>query len=500
MTTKTPKKKVVKTVIEYKCSPLVSFVNRVSAIINSDDTTVMARNKPVDFTRHRCFSSSSTIMYFAFRHRTNTGFELNSFFSDVGKLKNRISRQALFANGKKLNPYVFRYLTQETSKEFYKSELVKKLNGYIVLAEDGTTIEVPDTPDAIRYYTLRGNGKLSIADQIEDAKRKIKLAMLYDVLNGNIIDFTYNNFNYSEIPMCMNHLYTLKNHVTDDPGKYLLLADRYYPSLKIFSFIEYMGMKYCIRGKKNFYKNLVKEMKSDDEVIEVTPYKLAFKELSKYPECEAYFKENESIKIRVVRHRYKYTDKDGKEAATELLYFTNLSKDEFSAEDIIDLYSRRWGIETDYKNLKSILEIERHISTNLNIAECCILGKIFMMSIFGIIGKEIDDILRNVYMISKAEGNADKYQYEVNTQQMIDVLRKQGILDGILNGRKRKIRNAITTVIELLNKIKVPIRPDRHYPRWNKYVVSPPKNRYRIDGREHAKVKRFKGIYRTVRK
>lgn len=128
------------------------------------------------------------------------------------------------------------------------------------------------------------------------------------------------------------------------------------------------------------------------------------------------------------------------------------------------------------------------------------MGKIFMMSIFGIIGKEIDDVLRNVYLISKSEGNADKYQYEVNTQQMIDVLRKQGILDGILNGRKRKIRDAITTVIELLNKIKVPIRRDRHYPRWNKYVVSPPKNRYRIDGREHAKVIRFKGIYKTVRK
>ena len=407
-------------------------------------------------------------MYFAFRHRINTGFELNSFFSDVGRLRDRISRQALFANGKKLNPYVFRYLTQESSKEFYKSGLVKKLNGYIVVAEDGTTIEVPNTPEAIRYYTLRGNGKLSIADQIEDAKRKMKLAMLYDVLNGNIIDFTYNNFNYSEIPMCMNHLYTLKNHVTDDPGKYLLLADRYYPSLKIFSFVEYMGMKYCIRGKKNFYKNLVREMKSDDEVIEVTPYKAA--------------------------------DKDGEEVTAELLYFTNLSKDEFSAEDIIDLYSRRWGIETDYKNMKSILEIERHISADLNIAECCIMGKIFMMSIFGIIGKEIDDVLRNVYLISKSEGNADKYQYEVNTQQMIDVLRKQGILDGILNGRKRKIRDAITTVIELLNKIKVPIRRDRHYPRWNKYVVSPPKNRYRIDGREHAKVIRFKGIYKTVRK
>ena len=500
MTTKTLKKKVVKKVVEYKCSPLVSFVNKVSMIINSDDTRVMARNKPVDFTRQRCFGYSSTIMYFAFRHRINTGFELNSFFSDVGRLRDRISRQALFANGKKLNPYVFRYLTQESSKEFYKSGLVKKLNGYIVVAEDGTTIEVPNTPEAIRYYTLRGNGKLSIADQIEDAKRKMKLAMLYDVLNGNIIDFTYNNFNYSEIPMCMNHLYTLKNHVTDDPGKYLLLADRYYPSLKIFSFVEYMGMKYCIRGKKNFYKNLVREMKSDDEVIEVTPSKAAFKELSKYPECEAYFKENESIRIRVVRHRYKYTDKDGEEVTAELLYFTNLSKDEFSAEDIIDLYSRRWGIETDYKNMKSILEIERHISADLNIAECCIMGKIFMMSIFGIIGKEIDDVLRNVYLISKSEGNADKYQYEVNTQQMIDVLRKQGILDGILNGRKRKIRDAITTVIELLNKIKVPIRRDRHYPRWNKYVVSPPKNRYRIDGREHAKVIRFKGIYKTVRK
>lgn len=68
-------------------------------------------------------------------------------------------------------------------------------------------------------------------------------------------------------------------------------------------------------------------------------------------------KQNPVLRIRVVKYKYTYTNKKGNEGKTELLYFTNLSKEEFSTEEIVQLYSMRWDCEISYRTLKTDQEL-----------------------------------------------------------------------------------------------------------------------------------------------
>jgi len=49
----------------------------------------------------------------------------------------------------------------------------------------------------------------------------------------------------------------------------------------------------------------------------------------------------------------------------EMTYFTNLPKEEFEKRKIEDLYSKRWDIKVACKTLKTQLELERNVSTNV---------------------------------------------------------------------------------------------------------------------------------------
>ena len=75
--------------------------------------------------------------------------------------------------------------------------------------------------------------------------------------------------------------------------------------------------------------------------------------------------QNSELKIRVVKRNYIYYDELEMRQVQEMTYFTNLPKEEFEKRKIEDLYSKRWDIKVAYKTLKTQLELERNVSTNV---------------------------------------------------------------------------------------------------------------------------------------
>lgn len=73
-----------------------------------------------------------------------------------------------------------------------------------------------------------------------------------------------------------------------------------------------------------------------------------------------------------------------------MIYFTNLDSQQFSTEEILQLYSMRWDIEVSYKTLKTTLELERFISEDGDAARNCVYGKVLFHNIAGIIRKELN--------------------------------------------------------------------------------------------------------------
>jgi hypothetical protein len=424
----------------------------------------------------------SLIYYFIFRNKKTTNAELTHFYSSIDKLEKRISKQALNKAIRKLNPNVFVYLINEFAKIFYASRLPKDYHGYCLIAEDGTYVEIPY--NVYNIYDFRFVMNQHVHDMFDVKKIQSKAGGLYDITNGLFIDFSLRPAPYSETPLAFEHLYRTQNIFAGK--KIIYLADRYYGSAEIISHLEYLGYNYIIRGKSNFYRAQVALMTSDDEWINVKIDEKWRKRFRFSNEASELRKDDPAMKIRVVKKEYQYINDKGEICKENLVYFTNLDENEFCSDEIIELYSKRWDIEVSYKTLKTTQEIERHISEDGDVARNCIYGKILFHNLSGIIRKEMNNQL-----------SQEKKEYVVNITQLHEMIYDSNILYSMINGQQIKIKKKIDNIVKLINKIKVPVRPNRHCKRWGKVIVSAPSYRYRLDGRNHPKLYRYKGALMT---
>lgn len=313
-------------------------------------------------------------------------------------------------------------------------------------------------------------------------------AALYDVTNGLIVDFKMKRYKDSEIPIAIEQLTSIPL-LNGHPAIYL--ADRYYNSVELFSILESMGLKYCIRGKSNFFKHYVEKMETNDEWIRVEIDKPWQRRL-KYEQPKERFSKDPYIDIRVVKHHYVIHTKDGKTESVDLLYFTNLSQEEFDSNEIAHLYSKRWAIETGYKTLKTDLEWERYFSKDCDSETCAIYAKVVFHNLCGILRKEIDQELA----ANNSEEN--KYEYQVNCKQLSELIRDEKIMRWMRNNNPDRITRIIDLIKAQINKIKVPVRPDRHYKRWGRVIKQGKPMRFRLDGRDWPNTRPYNGILITI--
>lgn len=162
-----------------------------------------------DFTRIRKFPWYDLILYLIFRHCSTTNQELTEYFTGKSDIDNRISKQALFKAVEKLNPNVFRHLFKCFALSFYQSQLVKYFKGYILLSEDGTTLETPRTDASVRENGYVINQYIRDED---DVHKVISASSgLYDVMNGFYLDFMIRPFAYPEPALAVQHLQTTQD-------------------------------------------------------------------------------------------------------------------------------------------------------------------------------------------------------------------------------------------------------------------------------------------------
>ena len=339
---------------------------KFGAYIRSEEVRELCRKRSSDFTRIYKFPWFDILLYIIFRCKECVTTELSNYYAGIGWSEKRVSRQAAFKALKKLNPRVFDPLIHKFNELFYKSPLVKTFRNYLLITVDGTTLNFPAGRLSLQRFGYIKNG--SIRTDADAKKATSRSSALYDVTNGIILDFVMRRYEDSEIPIAIEQLGRIIQYLRGKAA--IFLADRNYDSVEVFSILEGYGMKYCIRGKANFFKHYVAKMKSSDEWINVLIDKTWQKRL-KYDQHRQRFEKDPWIRIRVVKYRYTYFTKKSIPVTTELIYFTNLCEDEFSSSDIASLYAKRWQIEVSYKTLKTDYEWERFFSRDC--AEQCVL-------------------------------------------------------------------------------------------------------------------------------
>lgn len=265
-----------------------------------------------------------------------------------------------------------------------------------------------------------------------------------------------NHWTMSEIPMAYEQIKMIQDIINKE--KCILLADRYYGSTDLFLYLESLNYKYCFRGKKNLYKNHLDENIKDG--IFYIPLDDAWIKRFKIEEVKEIAFNKKELVIRVVR--FSKSEITGKKETNdeEIILFTNLSQEEFSTKEIIELYGLRWRIETGYGTLKTKLEFERVTSEKVNVILQDIYSQIIVHNqIF---------LLKN--LCDKKINSTSKYKYQVNINNLINLFRKW--LPIILN-QISKLSKRISLIISKILKNKEPIRKNRLFPRWNAYINKP---------------------------
>ena len=472
---------------------IAKLFRKFGAYIRSEEVRELCRKNPSDFTRVFKFPWFDILLYVIFRCKECVSSELSHYFAGIGSSEKRISRQAAFKALKKLNPRVFEPLIHKFTESFYRSSLVKTFKGYLLLAVDGTTLNLPAGKLSLQRFGFDKNKYIKTE---KDAKKATsRSSALYDVANGIILDFVMRRYKDSEIPIAIEQLSRIVPYIRGRAA--IFLADRYYDSVEVFSILEEYGMKYCIRGKSNFFKHYVEKMKSNDEWIDVFIDKVWKKRL-KYDQPRERFEKEPWIRIRVLKYRYTYYTKNGIPITADLIYFTNLSEDEFSYAKIISLYAKRWQIEVSYKTLKTDYEWERFFSSECDTEICAIYGKVIFHNLCGVIRKQLDQMLEEDLVIPE-NAETNKYAFRVNIKQLSNLIRDEGLCRALRSGNTGKMKDIFILAVHMIHKIKVSVRPDRHEKRWGKVVASSHPARFRLDGRNWPNTVKVKGRLHTIK-
>jgi len=411
-------------------------LNIIKIKVNSKALKERGKNNAESFTRKRKMGFVNLMHYILNKKGLSTNMEINNFFNKTNQ-DITMSAQSLLDQRLKLNPEVFIDLNQEYLKTFYdeyEETDVKTYKGYLLKAIDGSDFEIPNTKKSKETYGV-------VKTKIESIPRAT-VSTCYDLLNQYILDVIPEKFRTSEIEMAKRHM--LKDQEITKGYQSIYIMDRNYVSLEFMTYMIKNNIKFLSRLQSSYYEKETNKMNSIDEVVELEHTKDRLdKRIFRDKELRKYAKSKTSTKIRIL----KYILNTG-----EIEYLiTNM--EDFEYEEIVNLYSKRWGIETLYNSLKNKLQIEKFTSSNKTIIEQDIYAGVLVYNMIQTMKNEATE-----------EIEQKKYKHEMRVNENIAIgLFKNEMIDILLEEDDEKRLEKYDNLSKKMLKYKIPIRKDRNY-------------------------------------
>lgn len=354
-----------------------------------------------------------------------------------------ISKPGYLKQRMKLNPEAFKVLYQSHNKNFYQDADVEPYTykGYLVLAADGSDINIPTTVETVEKY-----GSASVRGGKPCAQ--IGLGCIYDVLNRFILDSSITKVKFDEMRVAQEQLSNIKDTI-GDRYPYMVIMDRGYPSTPAFlKFID-DGIYFVARLKSSDYKAEQKALKSNDEDVEIALTKARRRNYIGKKE-ESIMMSRDLFSLRMVKVNF---DNDTSEVLA-----TNLPRETFPEECFAEIYHMRWGIETAYEVLKDRLKIENFTGIKPILIEQDINSTIYVSNL-------AEDIICDIEEEDKEHLKNDyKHTMQLNRNLSIGLLKSDLIYILIETDANRK-SELLQALYDEIRVNVVPIRPDRHYHR-----------------------------------
>ena len=355
----------------------------------------------------------------------------------------QVSKAAYHNQRMKLNPEAIKFLYQYHNKNYYQNpdEMPRLYRGYLMLAADGSGINIPTTEETLEIFGAVGR---------KDARLQAQLGLgcLYDVLNRFVLDSDINRGKFHEMGVAEKQIAGVRE-IIGDKYPFMVLMDRGYPSIPAIMRMIRDKISFVMRLASSDFKSEQHAMNSDDEDVEI---KLTASRRNNYrgTEDEELVMQQDSFMLRMVR----VTLDTGE---TEVL-ITNLPREEFPQEAFKEIYHYRWGIETAYETLKDRLQMENFSGVKARILVQDIYSTIYVNNL-------AEDIIHDVENEHEERlQHGYKHKMMLNRNVSIGIL-KDELIHAIIATDSEKKAQIMQSIYDELARNVVPIRPDRHYDR-----------------------------------
>ena len=428
------------------CRKIRDTLHRFTADMAHVDTrtfvTVCRELNATAFTRDRKLPLTALIYSIICRKGLSLSLEVREFMARF-RPGQELSKPGYLKRRMLLNPKAFLFLVDNHNRNFYSDGVARTFGNHLVLAVDGSTVLIPSTQENIDTYGTSGR-------KGNKPQAALGLSCVHDVLNKMTVGADIFRANFDERAAAREQMIHLRDVIGDQP--FLITMDRGYCSAPLFLWMEQQNISFVSRLRVNDFLDERQSMDSDDCDVQIafTPQRIA--NHSGTPDGEAMAKAGH-MNLRFVRVRL--------EKGTEEILATNLTRDEFSSEQIVELYGLRWGVETAFDFLKNCLQLENFTGTKPRLILQDIYATIYVSNVAADIALEAEHELAR--MESK-RSKPRKHPVGINRSFVIGALKNDMIYCLLVDDPTKREKLLMRLYYDILKHVE-PIRPDRNYPR-----------------------------------
>lgn len=300
------------------------------------------RNPSADFTRDRMLNFEDTVNLILSMGSAPINRELLDYFQYVSP--SVPSASAFVQQRAKILPDAFRTLFLRFNSCFAESS---SLDGFRLLACDGTDLDFYGSPADAEYYFIPGNASVGCCT--------IHVNTLYSLCSRRYVDAVIQPCHGKDDFRAFCDM--VDRTPQEEAGKTIFITDRGFASLNVYAHVIEKGAFFLIRAKETEAMKLAGRRTGEfDTAAHVTLVRRRIPQVRSNPEVRfvwkgcsfdflAYGAEGAyEMSLRVVCIRLPG-------GAYEYLV-TNLPPDRFPPDILKELYYRRWGVETSFRELK----------------------------------------------------------------------------------------------------------------------------------------------------
>ena len=391
------------------------------------------RAQATDFPRERVWTGPVVIVLMVRGQKVSLQTTVNKFFSAVGDVWRVVTASAYRQARQKVQPEVFVHLNAVACEEFYtrygEDNAVGRWHGQRVLGVDGSYLNLPDTEETRREFSVQTN-------QHQGGEQVQALAsVLYDLRNDVGLSATLG-------PKQAEKNLLFGTHLAATQGGDVLVCDRAYADYSVMAMIVARQCHFVIRFPRQSFTEVNAFWAAPEQECEVT--------LEGTSKARAYVAEHHlptTLQVRLIK--VGLASGEVEVLGTDLLDAQTYPAAEFKA-----VYGWRWNHETYHDRIKNIFEVERFSGKSVQAIKQDFYGVIFLATLESILSKPAQAALTT-------QGEVRECRYAPQVNRAVSYVTVLDHIVQLLSDPRRSPASTLAAVERLLLTTPTRQRPGR---------------------------------------